>query len=161
MIIQADLHLHSCLSPCGDLEMSPSVITKYLKQKGISLAALTDHNSALNVSAFQKTCQKANIAALYGIEAQPSEEVHILCLFSHPEQALDLGDFLYKKMPNILNVPEKTGDQVYVDEEENILGEVDKYLITSAEITIDELCQEVLKRQGILIPAHVDRKSVV
>lgn len=159
MIIKADLHLHSCLSPCGDLSMSPSLIVSHLKQKNIRLAALTDHNSCLNNPAFASLCKKEKILCLYGMEAQTAEEIHMLCLFSSLEKALDFGSYIYELLPPFMNIPEKTGDQVYVDEEENILGEVEKYLITSADISIDDLTAEVHNRGGLCIPAHVDRPS--
>ncbi len=159
MIIKADLHIHSCLSPCGDLSMSPSVIVQYLKEKGIKLAALTDHNSSLNNPPFAKLCKQNGILCLYGMEAQTAEEIHALCLFSTIEKALDFGIFIYDLLPNFLNVPEKTGDQVFVDEDENILGEVQKYLITSASMSIDDMAKEVHQRNGLFIPAHVDRPS--
>ncbi len=159
MLVKADLHLHSCLSPCGDLSMSPSLIASYLKQKGIGLAALTDHNSCLNNPAFAFHCKKHGILCLYGMEAQTAEEIHMLCLFSSLDAALDFDSFIYDLLPPLMNIPEKAGDQVYVDEEDIILGEVEKYLISSIPISIDELVKEVHRRQGLCIPAHVDRPS--
>ncbi|NLM00327.1 MAG: PHP domain-containing protein [Treponema sp.] len=159
MIFKADFHIHSCLSPCGDLSMSPKMIVKHLKNHGINLAALTDHNSALNCQPFMELCTENAIAALSGIEVQTTEEVHILCLFNDWKVALELGEEIYEMMPNIMNIPEKMGDQVYVDKEENILGEVDKFLVTSAEISIDDLADKVHKMGGLVIPAHVDRPA--
>lgn len=159
MIINADLHLHSCLSPCGDLEMSPTQIAFYLHQKNIQLAALTDHNSALNCPAFAEACKKYGIATLFGMELQTLEEVHMLCLFSKLETALLFSKEIYEIMPDIKNIPEKMGDQVYVDENENILGEVDKYLVTSADISIDDSAKRVHQLGGIIIPAHADRSA--
>jgi len=159
MIIRADLHLHSCLSPCGDLFMSPRSIVEHLKKRNVELAALTDHNTALNCPAFGFACRENGIVPLYGIEAQGQEECHILCLFAELEQALDFAGELYDLMPPVMNIPEKTGDQVYVDENENILGEVDKFLIGSADISLEDLAKRVIDIGGILIPAHVDRPS--
>ena len=157
MIIRADLHLHSCLSPCGDLSMSPRTIAKILAGRGIALAALTDHNSALNCPAFAEACLQCGIVPLFGIEAQPREECHILCLFADIESALELGDELYALMPPVMNVPEKTGDQVWVDGNEDIMGEVDKYLVASADISLEALAARVTEAGGIVIPAHADR----
>lgn len=159
MIYSADFHLHSCLSPCGDLEMSPANIARVLSRLKIDVAALTDHNSAENVATFEKVCRENSVLPLFGVEAQPQEEIHVLCLFSRPEEALELGHFLYEKMPDIMNVPEKTGDQVYVNENDEILGEVDKYLITSACISLEELTQKARGLNGLVIPAHVDRPA--
>ncbi len=159
MTIRADLHLHSCLSPCGDLSMSPRTIALLCAERGIALAALTDHNSALNCPAFDAAAREAGIAALFGIEAQSREECHVLCLFPTPELALALGEELYALMPPVMNVPEKTGDQVYVDENEDIAGEVDKYLVTSADLGLEELASRAIALGGVVIPAHVDRPS--
>ena len=159
MIIRADFHLHSCLSPCGDLLMSPRAIASSLASHHVSLAALTDHNTALNCPAFGAACREFGIVPLFGIEAQGQEECHILCLFAGIENALKLGAELYELMPPVMNRPEKMGDQVYVDENEDIIGEVDKYLITSADIGLEELGKRVIELGGIVIPAHVDRPS--
>lgn len=159
MIIRADFHLHSCLSPCGDLSMSPRTIATALAALDVNLAAITDHNSALNAPAFAHACIENGITPLFGIEAQPQEECHLLCLFAGCETAQTLSDELYKLMPMVMNIPEKMGDQVYVDEEENILGEVDKYLVTSADISLSDLASRVIELGGLVIPAHVDRPS--
>lgn len=159
MIVRADFHLHSCLSPCGDLSMSPRAIAARLAELGIRLAALTDHNTALNCPAFDLACKEFGVSALFGIEAQPREECHILCLFSTPEAALAFGSELYDLLPPVMNIPEKMGDQIFVDENEDIAGEIDKYLITSADIGIDELAARAIELGGIVIPAHVDRPS--
>lgn len=139
--------------------MSPRAIASSLASQGIQLAALTDHNTALNCPAFGSACKEFGITPLYGIEAQGQEECHILCLFSRIEQALQFGEELYELMPPVMNIPQKMGDQVYVDENEDIIGEVDKYLITSAEIGLEDLSERVITLGGIVIPAHVDRPS--
>lgn len=159
MILKADFHIHSCLSPCGDLSMSPIMIVNCLKSRGITLAALTDHNSTLNCPAFMNLCKQNNIACLVGMEVQTIEEVHVLCLFADLNIATKFGEEIYELMPFIQNQPDSTGDQVYVDENEEILGEVEKYLITSAEINIDDLTQRVHSYGGLVIPAHVDRSA--
>lgn len=159
MIVRADFHLHSCLSPCGDLSMSPRAIAARLAELGIRLAALTDHNTALNCPAFDLACRESGVIPLFGIEAQPREECHVLCLFSAPESALAFGSELYDLLPPVMNVPEKMGDQIYVDENEDIAGEVDKYLITSADIGLDGLAARAIELGGIVIPAHVDRPA--
>lgn len=159
MIIKCDFHIHSCVSPCGDLSMSPSYIAELLEEKGVQLAALTDHNTALNCPAFAIACMKHGIAALYGMEVQTQEEVHVLSLFSDLQTALDFSDEVYDQLPPIMNDPEKTGDQVYVDENEDILGEVDKYLITSTAFSVDDLEKRIHQLGGLCIPAHVDRPA--
>ncbi|NLK46233.1 MAG: PHP domain-containing protein [Treponema sp.] len=158
-MILSDFHIHSCLSPCGDLSMSPKTIAEILAKKGVKLAALTDHNSALNCPSFKAACVKYGIASLFGMEVQTSEEVHLLVLFSDLNVALDFGKNLYETLPPIMNNPDKMGDQVYVDEDENIIGEVEKYLVTSSSWSIDEVSSIVHALGGIVIPAHADRSA--
>ncbi len=125
--------------------------------RGLDSAAITDHNSALNCRAFAACCRKLGILPIFGIEVTSIEEAHVLCLFENVEQAETLGGIIYEKLPDIPNIPEKFGDQVYVDEEENILGEVDKYLVSAADISLDELLLIVRELNGLFIPAHIDK----
>lgn len=157
MNIRSDLHIHTCLSPCGSLEMSPAAIAARAKSLGLDLIAVTDHNSAMNCPAFAAACEQHGIACLFGIEATSVEEVHILCLFETAEQALDMGDYLYGHLPDIRNVPEKLGDQVWVDEHDSILGEVERYLGNALSLTIGEIKEAVFSRNGLFIPAHIDK----
>lgn len=156
---RADCHIHSCLSPCGDLESSPAAIVERAVARGLDLIALTDHNSALNCPTFAEVAREAGIAALYGIEATTREEVHALCLFETVDAALALGETLYEALPDIPVVPERFGDQVYVDAEDMILGEVQKHLIYAADYSIDELLEMVTAAGGLFIPAHIDRPA--
>lgn len=155
----ADLHIHSCLSPCGDLSMSPREIVRRARAAGLDMVAVTDHNSALNAPAFAAACAEVGITPVFGIEVTTQEEVHVLALFEEAEQALELGRLIYDALPPIMNDPDRFGDQVYVDEEENILGEVDKLLISAAEISLDELAVCIAELDGLFIPAHVDRPA--
>ena len=157
MLVKADLHIHSCLSPCGDLVMSPSAIVVRALDLGLNLIAITDHNSALNLPALKELCQKHKLSCVYGLEACTQEEAHILCLFETLEQALKLGETLYPLLPDIPNRPEKTGDQVYVNADEEILGEVEKYLVTAAAISLEKLLMLVHDSGGLFIPAHIDK----
>ena len=158
MKIRADLHIHSCLSPCGSLEMSPSAIVERAVSAGLGLIAITDHNSALNCPALERICSaRGDICAFYGMEITSMEEVHLLALFDTADAALDFGSFIYSHLPDIPNDPERFGDQVYVDEEENILGEVDRYLGTAVDLSIDDIGAHTHARGGLFIPSHIDR----
>ena len=125
--------------------MSPRAIAGESESTwNVHLAALTDHNTALNCPAFAIACREEGITPLFGIEAQGQEECHILCLFAELEQALAFGQELYDLLPPVMNIPEKTGDQVYVDEDENILGEVDKFLINSVDLSVSKILRSAL-----------------
>ena len=159
MTYRADLHIHSCLSPCGSLELPPSEIARLLAAKGVNLAALTDHNTALNCPAFAASCARYGIIPLFGMEAQSQEECHVLCLFRDLQTALAFSEEIYAQLPPIMNNPDKMGDQVYVDADDNILGEVEKYLVTSCELDIFALAERVHALGGAAIPAHCDRPA--
>jgi 3',5'-nucleoside bisphosphate phosphatase len=153
----ADLHLHSCLSPCGDLECSPRAIARHARERGLDMIALTDHNSALNTPSFRTCCLQEGVVPVFGIEATSTEEVHLLCLFETVEQALRLGEILYDALSDIPNNPDLFGDQVYVDAEEFILGEVEKHLTGAVHYSLEAIMEQTLDLGGLFIPAHIDR----
>jgi len=157
-LFRADLHIHSCLSPCGDLSASPRVIARSAREKGLHLIALTDHNSALNAPAFDAACRAEGLAAIFGIEITTREEVHALTLFPTVEAALEAGKEAYERLDSQKFDTESFGDQVWVDENEEIGGMLDKLLILGAtDLSLDELGDWSRSRGGILIPAHIDR----
>jgi len=153
----ADLHNHSCLSPCGSLDLSPRYLLELGAAKGLKLMALTDHNSSLNCPAFAKLSPQFGIIPLFGMEATTTEEIHVLCLFTNLEASMAFNEYAYSILTPFLNNPEKTGDQVYVDEEDNIEGEVEYYLVNPIDLSVDAIGAKVSEYGGIVIPAHVDR----
>jgi PHP family Zn ribbon phosphoesterase len=159
MALLTDLHNHSCLSPCGSLEMSPLNMLGIAAEKNLQVMALTDHNSSLNCPAFAKLCPRFGIIPIFGMEATTSEEIHALCLFTSLEASIAFSEYAYSILTPFLNNPEKTGDQIYVDEEDNIEGEVEYYLVNPLALSIDEVGQKAAEYGGIVIPAHVDRPA--
>ncbi len=159
MTVHCDLHIHSCLSPCGSLFSSPSAIARRAAEIGLQLIALTDHNSSLNCPTFLDACRREGIAAMCGMEATSAEEAHCLCLFEDLESSLEFSKFIEAHQQVIPLKPERMGDQVIVDLDENILGTVDRLLISATDLSIDRLAAEVHAREGLFIPAHVDRAA--
>jgi PHP family Zn ribbon phosphoesterase len=157
LALLADFHNHSCLSPCGSLELSPRHLVEIAAAKGVKALALTDHNSSLNCPAFAKACVRYEIIPIFGMEATTSEEIHVLCLFTSLQASLDFSSYAYTILLPFLNNPEKTGDQVFVDEDDNIEGEVEYYLVNPLELSIDEIGAKAGEYGGLVIPAHVDR----
>jgi hypothetical protein len=159
MALLADFHNHSCLSPCGSLDLSPRVITETAAAKGVRVLALTDHNTSLNCPAFAVHCGRLGIIPLFGLEATTQEEVHILCLFAQLDAALAFGEYIYSMIMPFPNDPEKTGDQVYVDENDNIEGELEYFLPGAVDISLEALPLKAAEYDGLVIPAHVDRPA--
>ncbi|MFP4113650.1 MAG: PHP domain-containing protein [Spirochaetota bacterium] len=159
MTIRADLHIHSCLSPCGDLAMSPRTIADRALEAGLNLVALTDHNAARNVPAFAEACRERNLRALYGCEVTTSEEVHVLALYADVQTAVAFGDEIYASLPPLEMDPERYGDQVVVDTEETIVETLTSYLIGATSFSLSEVGRMIHDRGGLFIPAHIDRTA--
>ena len=83
-----DLHIHSCLSPCGDDDMTPANIVGMSVIKGLDVIAVTDHNSCKNCPAVLTAAEEYGILAIPGMEINTSEEVHAVCLFEELKAAM-------------------------------------------------------------------------
>lgn len=137
--------------------MSPRRIVEEAVRRGLKMAALTDHNSAENCPAFESLCRKRDITPLSGLEVTTREEVHVVCLFEKAATARDFGALIYELLPEVYCDPATMGDQVIVDEEENVIDFIEKHLITAAEIGFEQLYTLVGRYGGLFIPAHIDR----
>jgi hypothetical protein len=159
MALLTDLHNHSCLSPCGSLDLPPRYLAELAAARGVKVLALTDHNSSLNCPAFAKACSRLGIIPVFGMEATTAEEIHCLCLFTSLQASLAFGEYAYSILIPFPNDPEKTGDQVCVDEEDNIEGEVEYFLPNALDLSIEDIGDRAAAYGGIVIPAHVDRAA--
>lgn len=157
MILRADFHIHSCLSPCGGLDMSPSAIAGRAKACGLDAIAIADHNTARHARTFADACAAAGLRALYGTETTTAEEAHVLCLFDDVERAFGFGEWTYSRLPDIACRPERMGDQPVVNSLDEIEQMLDVYLGAATDIPLTDLCGEVLSRGGLFIPSHIDR----
>jgi PHP family Zn ribbon phosphoesterase len=154
---RADLHIHTLLSPCGDLEMSPANIVAKAKEKQLDIIGITDHNSTKHCRLTRKLAEKEGISVLCGAEVNTKEEVHCLAFFETDDKLELFQEFLDKQLPPVKNDVHRFGYQVVIDEKENIIEEVEKLLLTGLHAGIDEVEKVVHELGGIFIPAHVDR----
>ena len=104
--IRAELHVHTVLSPCAEVEMIPPLIVREALERGISLIAITDHNASSNVSAVQKAAVGSGLTVMPGMEVQTREEVHILCLFDTLEQMSAWQASVDRFLPDTANNPD-------------------------------------------------------
>lgn len=155
---KADLHIHSCLSPCGELEMSPRAIVEKSLERGLDLIAVSDHNSAENVGAVIRAGRQRGLAVLAGLEVSSKEEVHSLALFDTEEQALRLQELIYRHMRGT-NRPELFGDQVVANEFDEVEGFNDRLLIGAVQLDLKDIVRAVHRFGGLSIASHVDRPS--
>lgn len=154
---KADLHIHTALSPCADLDMSPAAIIKTAKEKGLSLIGIADHNSTMNALAVKRLAEKEGIYVLTGAEVTTAEEVHCLAFFEREQQLLDFQHYLEEKILRIANPDGQLGDQPVVDEDENIVDMIPYWLPAALQTGISAIQQKVAALNGIFIPAHINR----
>ncbi len=154
-----DFHIHSCLSPCGDNESTPSSIVGMAVVKELDAVALTDHNSTFNCKAFLKAAEALGIVGIPGAEVCTEEEIHCVCLFESLDGAEQFGNYIYDKTPDIKNDIEVYGHQYIMDEDDNILGEADKILVNACSVSVTELPHIVRSYGGVCFPAHIDKSS--
>ena len=111
MNLYYDLHIHSCLSPCGDQDMTPANIAGMAAIKGLDVIAVTDHNSCKNCPAVLAAAREYGVLAIPGMEICTQEEVHAVCLFSELEAAMDFDDYVYQRLLPVENRPDIFGKQ--------------------------------------------------
>ena len=158
-MIKYDFHIHSCLSPCADDDMTPANIAGMSFIAGLGAIAVTDHNSFLNAAASHAACKEYGIKYLFGTEVCSDEEIHILCFFKDGE---NLDTFCRKLEESTLkfpNDPSIYGNQLAVDEKDNVTGKVDYMLITSCGMSSYEIINLCRDTGGISFWAHIDKNS--
>lgn len=158
-MIYYDFHIHSALSPCGDKDMTPNNIVNMAAIIGLDAVAITDHNSVGNVRSAMKVGEQVGMKVLAGMEVETAEEIHVLTLYNTIEAAEEVAKAVYNALPDIKNRPEIFGHQFYMDEDDNIVGEEEKLLISPTTIQVEDLQALVKSVGGIVFPAHVDRHS--
>lgn len=159
MRIYYDFHIHSCLSPCADNDMTPNNIVNMAKLNGLNAIALTDHNSCGNCKAVVDVGMKNDLLVIPGMELCTAEEIHAVCLFKDCNSAIEFSNYVFKSMLKVKNRPEIFGDQLLMNEFDEIIGEKTDLLLTASSIGINEAVYIVRSFGGILIPAHIDRDS--
>lgn len=154
-----DLHLHTCLSPCADRDMTPATVAGLAKLAGARLIAVTDHNSALNLPAAQRACREYGLRLLPGLEVTTAEEVHLLCYFKTVEAALEYGRRLYAALPPLPCDPLIWGEQWVMDEEDRLRDRVEKLLTAACAWPLEEAAARCRALGGEPVPAHADADS--
>lgn len=154
-----DLHIHSCLSPCGDDDNTPNNIAGMASLCGLNIVALTDHNSTANCPAFFEAARRYGIIPIAGMELTTSEDIHVVCLFETLENAMTFGERVKNLSIPIENRPDIFGSQQILDGQDNIIGEEKNLLINATLISIEEVPSMVTQLGGICYPAHIDRQS--
>ncbi|MBR5409768.1 MAG: PHP domain-containing protein [Clostridia bacterium] len=154
-----DLHIHSCLSPCGDDDMTPASIAGVGALVGLQIMALTDHNTCKNCPAFFKAAKRYGIVPVAGMELTTAEDIHVLCLLPSLEAALDFDREIDKRRMKVPLNEKIFGRQLIMDENDNVIGTEPDYLLPATDVPIDDVPALVSRFGGVSYPAHVDRES--
>ncbi len=154
-----DLHIHSCLSPCGDDDMTPGNIAGMAMLNGLNIVALTDHNTTGNCPAFFAQARKYGIVPIPGMELTTAEDVHVVCLFRSLADAAAFEDRVREKRIFVKNKPAIFGHQYIMDEEDSPVGEEEGLLINATTLSIEDAYDLVKAFRGVCYPAHIDRPS--
>jgi hypothetical protein len=155
----AELHVHTVLSPCADVEMIPPLIVRRAIDARVDLIAITDHNASANVSAVREAASGTGLTVLPGMELQTREEVHLLCIFDGMGQIEAWQQLVDEWMPPMENDIDLFGEQFVVDSSGEFVRREGQLLLVSANVSLREAVEQVLYLGGLAIPAHVDRKS--
>jgi hypothetical protein len=159
MKLKYDFHIHSCLSPCCDEDMTPANVANMAALAGLEAVALADHNSAKNCPAFVEAAGWAGLLALPAMELTTAEEVHLLCLLPDLRAAEELDRYVYERLPDVKNRPDVFGSQLVMDGGDRVLGREERLLLNAAAIGVYEAAELLRSLGGLAIPAHIDRAS--
>lgn len=155
----ADLHIHSLLSPCAAVEMTPRNIVWHAAAKQLDIIAITDHNACDNVAAALIAAQHAGITVLPGMEVETREEAHFIVLFDKMRQLKEWERYVAEHRPPLKNNEEKFGAQFIVDAEDNFVGIKEELLLCSLTISAAQLSAKVKELDGLVIASHIDRPA--
>jgi PHP family Zn ribbon phosphoesterase len=157
---KTDLHIHTCLSPCAELDMSPKYIIKGAKEKGIDIVGICDHNSCENVPAVGQHARDlgGDVNIIGGMEITSNEEVHILALFDNEERLFSMQKIVYDNLHGINN-EKRFGEQVIVNENDEVMGFNEKLLIGTTELAGEDIVNLIHQLDGLAIASHIDRET--
>lgn len=156
-VFQADLHIHSVLSPCSNLDMSPVNIIQAASKQKLDIIGITDHNSTRHGPIIKRIGEQCGIFVLQGVEVTTKEEIHCLAFFENEDFLNEFQQYLTEHLPFVQNDPNYFGYQVVVNDEEHIIEEIESLLIVGIDQSIDEVDRKIRTLNGIFIPAHIDR----
>ncbi len=154
---KADFHIHTCLSPCADLTMTPNQIVQKLIENHIDWAAVTDHNTTRNLAVFERVYKRHGVSFLPGIEIQTVEDVHMLGYFPSVEQACKVGEIVEESLPDHESDPEVDGYQLMVSETDDFTEMCLKPYSFPTSLTLEACISLIERNDGIAVYAHVDK----
>ncbi len=159
MKLYCDLHIHTALSPCGDMDMTPNNIVNMALLKGLNIIAITDHNAIANIEATIKCAEGTPLTVIAGMELETSEEAHFICLFPNLKMAQDFYEQIKKYFLPVKNRPDIFGEQAIMNADDEIIGYEPRLLVSATSCSVYAAAPLVKHLGGVIYPAHVDRNS--
>ena len=159
MEVTYDLHMHSCLSPCGADDMTPNNLVNMAALAGLQVIAVADHNTTRNVPAAMAVGREAGVLVVPAMELTTKEDIHVLCLLPDPDTAEDFRKYVYERLPQRKNRPKAFGYQYVMDENDEIIEEETQILNFGSSIGVYETKALLEQYHGLAVPAHIDRAS--
>ncbi|MDO4730560.1 MAG: phosphoesterase [Clostridia bacterium] len=154
-----DFHIHSALSPCAENDMTPSNIINMSIINELDVIALTDHNCSKNCKTLMNLGRENDILVIAGMELTTQEEVHMVMLFKELYSAEKFSEFVQSRIMKVPNRPEIFGDQLIMDEKDNIIGVQENWLVPATDISIDKAYDLAKEYDAAIFPAHINRAS--
>lgn len=155
---RCDLHIHTCLSPCADLDMCPAALVEKSIAERLDVIAICDHNASENVEYVMKAAEGKPVHVFPGMEIMSREEAHILALLGTMDELLQIQDIVYRSLPGT-NREEIFGCQAIVNELDEVEGFNERFLMGATELTVHDIVETIHRLNGVAIAAHVDRES--
>lgn len=155
-LFRADLHLHTCLSPCGDWDMTPRAVVEQSVEKRLDIIAVTDHNTAENAGAAMEKGKALGLTVLPGMEICSVEEAHVIALFDSLEQALTMQAYVYDHLSGENN-PDVFGYQVVANAEDEVMDQNPRLLIGAVSVDLNTLVDKIHDLGGLAVAAHIDK----
>ena len=153
----ADLHMHSCLSPCADDDMTPANICGMAYIKGLQAIAVTDHNTGRNLPYVKEAADHYGLIFLPGMEITTKEEVHLLGYFRDVETAVEVGEIFSSHLPPMKNKPDFFGNQLVMNTDDEVVDVEDRLLIGATDLDLEECTRIIREHGGAAVPAHINR----
>ena len=154
-----DLHIHSCLSPCGDALMTPNNIAGMAFIKGLDVIAVCDHNSARNLPAVKAAADRMNVLLLPGMELTTREEAHMLCYFRTVQACMAFGEAIYAHLAPTPNNERFFGRQQVMNERDEEIDVEERLLIGALDLPFEACAARIREAGGLCVPAHINRGS--
>ncbi|HHX59712.1 MAG TPA: PHP domain-containing protein [Epulopiscium sp.] len=159
MNLAYDFHIHTAASPCADETMTPNNIVNMALLKALDAIAITDHNNCANVKAVMDVAKDTSLIVIPGMEIETSEEFHTVVLFESLEQVIKMEKIVHANLPNLNNRKDIFGDQTIYNADDEIIGEINRLLLTATALSVYDLVKIVKELGGVCYPAHIDRPS--